>query len=110
VVVMAAAAAMTEIGFIVARRRERPLLADQREWPTKTAIDVPLVTGAMTFGAGWGLVGLCPGPAVENLATLSPQLLVFVAAMLVGMALHDFWHRHRTTAVLARPAQVEADG
>lgn len=110
-VVMTAAVAVTEIGFTVARRREWPLLVNQCEWPTKTAIDVPLVIGAMMFGAGWGLVGLCPGPAVANIATLSPQLLVFVATMLAGMALHDFWYRHRTMAARApAPAPVGADG
>ena len=47
------------------------------------------------FGVGWGLVGLCPGPALVDLATLSPQVIVFVAAMATGMALHDWWRRHR---------------
>ena len=110
-VVMAAAVAVTQIGFTIARRRGRPLLADQCDWPTKTMIDPPLVIGAMMFGTGWGLAGLCPGPAVENLATLSPQLLVFVAAMLAGMALHNIWHRRTAmTARAPRTAPVEADG
>jgi len=41
------------------------------------------------FGIGWGLVGLCPGPAIENIATLSPRVIAFVAAMAAGMVLHD---------------------
>jgi uncharacterized membrane protein YedE/YeeE len=110
-VVMVAAVAVTEIGFTIARRRGRPLLGEQCIWPSKSMIDAALVIGATMFGAGWGLVGLCPGPAVENLATMSPQVLVFVAAMLAGMALHDFWNRHRKTAPRApSPAPVEADG
>jgi hypothetical protein len=48
---------------------------------------------------GWGLTGLCPGPAIENLATLSPRLVVFVAAMTGGMALHSVWQRWRVAAV-----------
>ncbi|HML14138.1 MAG TPA: DUF6691 family protein [Xanthobacteraceae bacterium] len=110
-VVMAAALAVTATGFALARRRGRPLLAERCDWPTRSTIDAPLALGAVTFGAGWGLVGLCPGPAVENLATLSPPVLVFVAAMLAGMALHDVWQRRRTApARAASAAPVEADG
>ena len=101
-VVMAAALAVTRSGFEIAQRRGRPLLADKCDWPTKTKIDTPLVSGAVLFGIGWGLVGLCPGPAVQNLATLSPQVLVFVAAMLTGMALHDLWRQRGSGATPAR--------
>jgi uncharacterized protein len=110
-VVMAAALAVAGTGFTLARRRGRPLLAARCDWPTRTAIDAPLAIGAATFGAGWGLVGLCPGPAVENLATLSPPVLLFVAAMLTGMALHDVWQRRRRAlAPAAAAATVETDG
>jgi uncharacterized protein len=47
------------------------------------------------FGAGWGVVGLCPGPALENIATLSPRAIVFVIAMAAGMLLHDAWQKWR---------------
>jgi uncharacterized membrane protein YedE/YeeE len=59
--------------------------------PTKTRADRQLMIGSMLFGIGWGLVGLCPGPALENLATLSPRVIAFVVAMVAGMVLHDFW-------------------
>jgi len=77
-------------------------------WPDKTAIDRPLLGGAALFGAGWGLVGLCPGPAIANLATLSPAVLLFVAAMLAGMATHDAWRRRR--AAPPAGAALAADG
>ena len=71
--------------------RARRLFAPQGVWPTATDIDRPLITGAALFGIGWGLVGLCPGPAIADLATLSPGVFVFVIAMAVGMAAHDLW-------------------
>jgi uncharacterized protein len=88
-VVMMAALVVSSLGFAVAKRLERPVLAPQSYWPSRTDIDRSLIIGAALFGAGWGLVGLCPGPALENLATLSPRVIVFVAAMAAGMALHD---------------------
>jgi uncharacterized membrane protein YedE/YeeE len=97
-IVMAAALIVSIPGFWLARRRERPVLAEVAAWPTKTAIDRPLIAGAALFGAGWGLVGLCPGPAIANLATLSPPVLLFVAAMIAGMAAHDLWRRRREVA------------
>src|SRR5262245_18953608 len=90
-VVMAAALAVSGLGFALIKQRQRPILAAQVALPSKTEIDAPLVTGAALFGVGWGLVGLCPGPALENLASLSPRLVAFVIAMAAGMVLHDLW-------------------
>jgi uncharacterized membrane protein YedE/YeeE len=88
--VMAAALASSGIGYALARRRQHPFLAPQLIWPAKTRIDRPLVVGSTLFGIGWGLAGLCPGPAIENLASLSPRVIVFVFAMVVGTILKDF--------------------
>ena len=90
-VVMMGALAVSTPGFILAKRRTRPLLAAKSLWPTKMGLDRPLVIGSALFGIGWGLVGLCPGPALESLATLSPSVFAFVVAMAAGMGLHDFW-------------------
>jgi len=98
-VVMAAALAVSGVGFAVVKQRS-PLLAPQNQWPTKTGIDRSLLAGSALFGIGWGLVGLCPGPALENLASLSPRVIVFVSAMAAGMVLNDFWKTQR-------PARVE---
>src|SRR5436190_9352605 len=87
-VVMAAALAVSISGFVFAARRP-PLLRPQSPVSLKHAIDGPLIIGSTLFGIGWGLVGLCPGPAIENLATLSPRVIVFLIAMIAGMALHD---------------------
>ena len=107
-IVMAAALAVSLPGFWLVRRRDWPVLATVAVWPNETAIDRPLLGGAALFGAGWGLVGLCPGPAIANLATLSPAVLLFVAAMLAGMATHDAWRRRR--AAPPAGAALAADG
>ncbi len=89
-VVMAAGLAAAGAGYALVRPRT-PLFDTQMRWPTATAIDRPLLTGAALFGIGWGLVGLCPGPAIANLATLSPGVIVFVVAMAIGMLANDLW-------------------
>jgi uncharacterized membrane protein YedE/YeeE len=83
-------------GFALARRRGKPVLAAASAWPTRTDFDRPLVAGAVLFGIGWGLVGLCPGPAIANLATLSPRVVAFVIAVAAGMLALDHWCRRRT--------------
>ena len=83
--VMGGAGATAFLGYRLARRRERPVLTDAFDMPTATAIDRPLLTGATLFGIGWGLGGLCPGPAWTALPLLAPGTLVFVPAMLVGL-------------------------
>jgi uncharacterized membrane protein YedE/YeeE len=108
-VVMIAALAVAVPGFMLARRRARPIFAAQSMWPTRTSLDRPLLIGSALFGTGWGLAGLCPGPALENLATLSPDVVAFVLAMAGGMLLHDLWPRFRS--VETEPAlTTAADG
>jgi uncharacterized protein len=109
-VVMMAALAVSAPGFVLASRRGPPLFAGQRFPPGKTQIDPPLVAGAALFGVGWGLAGLCPGPALESLATLSPGVIVFVAAMAGGMALHDLWQRSRSMFPREEPLASVVDG
>src|SRR5216683_8395093 len=108
-VVMVAALAVSVPGFRLASGRSRPLLTARSIWPTKRDIDLPLIVGAALFGIGWGLVGLCPGPALESLAPLSPGIIVFVAAMAGGMALHDFW-QDAQPKIRNEGALAEADG
>ena len=107
-VVMASALAVGSAGYAFARPRT-PMFAARNLWPDKTTIDTPLILGATLFGIGWGLCGLCPGPAIENLATLSPRIVVFVAAMALGMAAHDAWQR-RLVAAAPSTLTAKADG
>ena len=108
-VVMAAALAVSGVGYRLAQRRPGPVLMPKFDIPTRTDIDAPLIAGAALFGIGWGLVGLCPGPALENLATLSPPVIVFCIAMIAGMIAHDQWYAKRPAAP-ARSALASADG
>jgi uncharacterized membrane protein YedE/YeeE len=110
-VVMASALAVSYVGFRIAVRRGRPLLAPQSQWPNRSDIDGPLLIGAVLFGIGWGLVGLCPGPALESLATLSPGILAFVAAMAAGIGAHEVWRASRRSGVtVGAPERARADG
>lgn len=85
--VMGGAIAVGLVAFTWAKRRKTSVLGEPMQLPTATVVDRKLLTGAAMFGVGWGLAGFCPGPAVMNLATLQPQVWMFVAAMLAGMLL-----------------------
>src|SRR3546814_1422336 len=77
--------------FQLARRRHnaRPWFADGFVWPSVKSIDWRLLAGAALFGIGWGVTGLCPGPALASLISGTPLIIGFVLAMLTGMWLHD---------------------
>ncbi|HEX4878550.1 MAG TPA: DUF6691 family protein [Limnobacter sp.] len=83
--VMGGAIAVGLPGFWLARQRQHTALGLPMQLPTTTVIDRPLVLGAVLFGAGWGLGGFCPGPALVASAALLTDALIFTAAMLAGM-------------------------
>ena len=85
--VMAGALIPAAIAFRLSQRMRRPVMADRFAIPAPAGIDQKLLAGAVLFGLGWGLVGLCPGPALANLQGGEWPVLVFVAAMAAGMAL-----------------------
>ena len=86
-VVMAAAVAASALGHLMAKRRAVPVFGPRLEIPTRRDLEPRLLAGAALFGVGWGLVGLCPGPAITALPLGLWQVFVFVASMLAGMAL-----------------------
>ena len=85
--VMIGAIPVAFIGFRLAKGRAAPVVEPQFHLPTATAIDARLLGGAAVFGIGWGLAGFCPGPAITALGFGLTQPVIFVVAMLVGMAI-----------------------
>ena len=104
--VMAAAVAVSALGYGIAKHRGRPLLAPRLELPSRRDLDSRLLAGAAMFGVGWGLAGLCPGPALTLLPLLLPKAFIFVGAMILGMILFHFLPEGRTQPVFAAPAQA----
>jgi uncharacterized membrane protein YedE/YeeE len=88
VFVMGGALIPMALAWALQKRTEKPFAAPQFDLPETMTLDRKLVLGAVLFGAGWGLTGLCPGPAVANIAIAPLQVMPFILAMFGGMALH----------------------
>jgi len=83
--VMVGAIGVHFLGHRWAKRRSAPLFDERFQVPTRRDIDTRLIVGALLFGAGWGLGGYCPGPAIVSLPGGGLSALTFVSAMVVGM-------------------------
>ncbi len=92
VFVMVGAFLVTAIGYKLVLSRQKPIFALSFSVPTNRDIDTRLIIGAILFGIGWGLSGLCPGPAIVSIATFNPSIFIFVAAMIVGMKLFEVFN------------------
>ena len=79
--------------FAVAKKRTTNFLGGAMQLPTSAVIDKRLIGGSLLFGAGWGLAGFCPGPAIVSLGAGQPKAAVFVVAMLAGMAVFELAQR-----------------
>jgi len=84
-IVMASAFITTFIGYRFVLKRPAPFFEGKFKLPTREDIDMPLIGGAALFGIGWGLVGLCPGPALSSLSFAGLNSIIFLAAMLVAI-------------------------
>lgn len=91
--VLAGAIAPMAIAWRVAARRRSALTGVDLPPPPPQQIDTRLLAGAALFGLGWGLSGLCPGPAMASLGFGGMPVLTFFAAMVAGMALFGLWRR-----------------
>ena len=103
--VMGGAAITTFIGYRLILNREKPLLCSSFQIPTRQDVDRDLLAGAAIFGVGWGIGGYCPGPAWTALSLGAPGTLVFLPAMLAGMAAATLWRNRQQKA---GPAGISA--
>jgi uncharacterized protein len=86
--VMGGAVMPMTIAWRIKARMQSPLAAGEFDLPETQQIDRKLAMGAVLFGMGWGISGLCPGPGIADLAIAPMPAMIFVAAMVAGMALH----------------------
>ena len=97
--VMGGAILVGVFAFALARKRTTSVLGGAMHLPTARDIDKRLVTGSLVFGAGWGLAGFCPGPAIVSMGAGQPKAIAFVLAMVAGMFLFELSERRtRRTA------------
>ena len=88
--VMGGGLAVAIVGVQLAKRQQTSWIGTLIEMPNKTVINKKLLIGAMLFGIGWGLVGICPGPGIVLLGTGQWQAYVFIPAMIVGMLFYQW--------------------
>ncbi len=91
--VMAGALSVSFLAFRFIPRREKPLFENQFRLPTRTDIDKSLLIGAGLFGIGWGMAGLCPGPAIANLGLGGINSMIFVFSMIAGLVTHRYFSK-----------------
>ena len=80
-----ALAVFTPFYYFVIKKRSQAINGEQFSWTSNTTVDYTLISGAVIFGAGWGLAGFCPGPAITSLGSGSNIILAFILSMIVGM-------------------------
>lgn len=73
--------------FYLVKNKNKPLFAESFSWPTLKEIDSKLIIGSLLFGIGWGLIGLCPGPAIASISLIHHSSFTFILAMLAGFSL-----------------------
>ena len=87
--VMLGGIAVAFVGFQFVRDKSQTIFDDAIHLPGKTHISKELIIGSLLFGAGWGLAGFCPGPALVAMGAGYKEAFIFVMAMIVGMTIHD---------------------
>ncbi len=93
--VMGGGIAVGTAAFALAKKRTLSFLGLPMQLPASRHLDRRLIGGSVLFGIGWGLAGICPGPAIVLLGVGAPQGFLFVAAMLAGMGLFEMFERRK---------------
>lgn len=88
--VMVSAIAVFTMAYAFSHKMKQPWFHSVFHKPSLTRLDARLITGASLFGIGWGMVGLCPGPALLNIMTGQEDILIFILALLVGNRVAHF--------------------
>ena len=100
--VMGGALAIFTPGYhFIIKKRQQTWNGAVLHLPTKKALDHQLIIGALIFGAGWGLAGICPGPAIAMVALVGWPAIVFIFAMVAGMLIAGYWLQRKN--LLAEP-------
>lgn len=86
--VMGGALFVTFVTYPVVVKRSGPIFGEKFGLPSKTEIDKPLIIGAVLFGIGWAISGLCPGPALANTLSLHTGVLAYIVTMFTGFWIH----------------------
>ena len=87
--VMGSAIAVTAPAYYFIFKREKPLFSDSFQISELKQIDKKLIFGGVLFGVGWGVYGLCPGPAIVQLLSFQMEIIIFVLAMILGMIITE---------------------
>jgi uncharacterized membrane protein YedE/YeeE len=99
--VMGGAILVGLFAFGAAKRRTTSVFGGAMQLPTSRDIDRRLIAGSLMFGAGWGLAGFCPGPAIVSVGAGNSKAIVFTLAMLLGMVIFEMLERRRMQAAAA---------
>lgn len=95
--VMGGAVIVMAVAWRIQSRMLRPFFGETFSLPDRKDLDPRLISGAVLFGVGWGIAGLCPGPALASLALVPAAVLPFVGAMVAGMVLQEFLFRRKVS-------------
>lgn len=94
-VTMAVAMSISMVAFVIAKRRKTSFCGEPVQLPSNTRIDKPLLTGALLFGIGWGLAGICPGPGILLSGMGNIKGIVFTFSMITGMYIFHIYTRNK---------------
>ncbi|WP_202983565.1 YeeE/YedE family protein [Ferrimonas lipolytica] len=92
--VMGSGVSVFTLGYLwLIKPRQRSVLGQEFALPLHDSIDLKLISGAGLFGLGWGIAGICPGPAIASLSMAAPELYWFIVPMCLGMTLPRLFQR-----------------